>query len=465
MRIGHRQVRSLQTPANQGMSRRADKRVDATANSAAAKLEHSLATDGSIAFIWNSKRGHEPCTCRSSDAFDNDSFSNEGSSGFSTTEVSTSVDDEGNVTSSASENNPSSSKFGDDDYTYVGERLTEDNLDSYLRDRMTEETVPDKINQDHNDVEDFFGETDGRPLDGDIISAFELDGQPGVGANRDDDNNPLVDELSGGGTLEDVDDLLTPSTVSCPICLGRGNVDTLDFYNGQRIILHAGSPNLSVQDSEFLEDQPLRILQPAKGNQIIWSNVKIPSLWKHLVRIVLFDMGRVVPLSDAKVYYIHSSAPGTKIPLNFDSINALQKSGNLSVSNSIDIVVEAAQDDIEFTHFEMLFSLGRVVKIQVPEIEVPRQEEFIDWNLNVQFEMSASITIRENSYIVEGKYNRLWKVSSLIRKTTAAGKAHVYQVNARAVHRYERAALILRVLGSHIDPFSDSLDDDIDEEL
>lgn len=469
MQIGRRNNRSLQTPSNQGMARRVDKRLDATANAQAARFEQALAVDGSVAIIWNTQKGTEVCTCRgTNDTFSEGSLLQDGTPNYSPEQVSSSVNEEtGSVTTAVAANVGSGASLGDSDYSYVGNSLNTDNLDSYFSDKFAFETNPDKINADAEDLNEEQFDGDDEDYEGnDFMSAFELDGQEGVSANRDDDNNPLVNALSEDSTLSDSDDLLTPSTVSCPICLGRGYVDTLGIYNGQRTILHVGSPNIDIEGAEIIEDQPLRLRHySGTRSSVTWAGVIIPPMWKHLIRITLFDMGRIVTADRAKVSYIHSSAPDTKVPLTHESLTALKNSGNLNLDHRIDIVVEGIKDGVDFTHFEILYSIGNIVKIQVPEIEVPRQEEFIDWNLNVTFEMSPSITIRENSYVVEGKYNRIWKVSSLTRKVTAGGKGYAYQVNARALHLYERAAAVLRVLGEAIDPFSDTLDDDIDDEL
>jgi hypothetical protein len=144
--------------------------------------------------------------------------------------------------------------------------------------------------------------------------------------------------------------------------------------------------------------------------------------------------------------------------LDYQALSLLNKGTLLALQNELTIVLETTSSDptvpLVFSHIEIVFSLGDVVRMQIPDMEVPNEDEYVDWNLSTNFELPSDVEIRENSYLVEGKYTRTWKVTQINRKLTARGKSFGYAVGVRALHSFERQFFMFNILGKPRDPFS-----------
>jgi len=453
--------RTLKTPSDQGLSRRADKQLNWAADSHSAKFENALAVDGSVAFIWNKSKGSIVCTCR---GFQNRVGGAQdelvGGTTSATTDIVNVINESGGGIGHSTVSSPT--EVNSDGFTYVGESITADNLDDFFSGRTVEESATDKIKQDSSLVDRLNKGTGDYPGSGDIIDALS-DGYGDV-TTLDEDGDPLFNavSLNHGNPTQ----LLTPTMVLCPICFGYGTVDSWSIYNGQRVILDAsGQFKTTMTDVEIDDSQPVKLLiQP--GSNVTWSAVGIPQVWRHLIKLSVYDMGKLLAPSDYKLSFIHPSAPTVSTTLDYETLKQLNSSALLATGNTLTITLEPVDTKpLEFTHIEFLFSLGDVVKLQMPEIDVPNQDEFADWNLNATFEMSSRVTIKENSYITEGKYKRVWKVETVNRKLTSAGKSYGYSVSGRALHSFEKAFGLMSVFGKPSDPFSDKIDEQIDDEL
>lgn len=418
---------------NSGLANRTDRRLQGIAEAKAAQFETSLAVDGVVAFLWNKVKGTTQCTCRglSSRPF------NQPLKGVSTPKspaVNGVVSSSGNGTSNVG----TAGKF-----TYVGEHLTRQNLDGFLASKHYDKPSYKKQALDSKTTEDFHEQTGDYNDDFDIVEALENE------------------------EVEAATNILGPSlglpsrTSGCPICLGAGTVDTWQLYNGQRIVLdYSTRYDLDLGGSTIEPEQPASFVV-YDGMQIRWKNVNFPHMWRSLLRLAVFNRGKMVDPDEYALYLVMSTAPNTLIPLTFNSLVAMNQT-TFGVA-SVDVIITPLVDKLKFTHVEALFSLGDAVIIQMPEVEVGDDSQFADWNLTITIEVSANVELRESSYIVDGKYKRVWKVVSINRKMTAAGKSFGYSVSARALHPTEKAYVMLNVLGKPLDPFSSIVDDLIDE--
>src|SRR5690606_13921018 len=112
--------------------------------------------------------------------------------------------------------------------------------------------------------------------------------------------------------------------------------------------------------------------------------------WRHLLRLAVFDKGKLLSTESYNLYFIHPNQPTTKNPLNFDTLASLKNSPLLQQNNSVTIVIESnlGKDyQLTFTHIEFLFSMGSPIRMQVPDMEVPNEDEYVDWNLNAGMEL------------------------------------------------------------------------------
>ncbi|QIG70353.1 hypothetical protein EVB87_253 [Rhizobium phage RHph_N28_1] len=437
--IGRGNIRSRMTSGNQGMARRVDNKLDAVVDAYAARFKTALAVDGSVAFIYNKHEGVVACTCRGFRNLSGIVRHDIGLSGHETDRGDSSFTKDQKVHTSSSNNLIGGLK-------QVGS-LKPDELDHLFQNRN--ETVVEKISESAED--------EGFTADGsaDLIDAM-FDNGPAN--NFSGDGDPMTQIIAATNLGNSSDFAYSPHMVACPICFGAGYVDTWKLYNGERIVLDASNRyEIETYNDVVLDDdnQPA-VYSIRERSTLQWNNVAIPTSWRHLIRLKVFNGLQEVPQDAYTLYYEHPSQPGVRNLLTYQNLNLLNNKPILFNSNKLTIYIESNLGydyPLVITHVEMLFSLGEAVRVQVPEADVPNEDEYVDWNLNVQLELPSDVEIRENSYVVEGKYQRVWKVTQINRKMTARGKSFGYSVGVRALHSFERQYSLMNVFGIVRNPF------------
>lgn len=471
IKVGARASRSLQTASNQGMARRVDIRLDGTVNAQAARFETSLAVDGVMAAVWNRRRGHRQCSCQEGSA-------KIGSILEPIPTLMPSADSESNVDTEIIYDNTdplnpveshiirseSNVDFGGDNYQWVGSSLTHDDMDSYFANQHVIEQPRDKVQPEGAFIDHFHEITGDAPMAGDILESFE----EADTLDFDSDDDPLVDVINP--EFEDPsdimssqgDNLLNSVSLNCPICIGSGMVDGFEMFNGIRHVLDITHPGLDLEDTTVDEDAQPSIFEIPQNGRIKWRNINLPMGWTNTISLSFFNLGELLIHGyHYRLEYSDLATPTVWNSFDFDTLHSF-RNGNAVKWINIRLV---ALRLFRFSHGVLLLSVGRMPRIQVPELNIPNASEFIDWNLSVEFEVSAKIELRENSYITEAKYGRIWKVETVNRRLTASGKSHGYQVGARAIHTFEKAAMALRVYGGYINPFGMDVDDEVDLDL
>ena len=439
MRIGHRNNRSLQTPNNQGMARRVDNRLDVTVDAQAARFKTALAVDGSVAFIFNKMRGVIPCTCRGSQNLKGFPRHEIGATGH---EVKT-----GDIATHSARDRSAFVHTSSGSVEIIDTALERNDLDNFFKLKNT--SIVDKIEEN---VDGFVDDPSQ-----DILDALNED--TGATTMYSGDGDPMKDIIAATNLGNSSNKAFSPNHVACPICFGSGYVDSWMLYNGNRICLDASDKyDVSiVGDVDVDTDAQPFIFSVFERGSVVWQNIPLPTMWRLLLRLVLYKGREVVSLSDYKLYFTHASNPSVKNELTFHSLSQLNNGQLLRQSNKVDIYLEnATSETLVFTHLEAMFSLGYPVRIQVPEVEVPNEDEYVDWNLNVTFELPSDIEIKENSYLVESKYRRVWKVGQVNRKLSARGKSFGYSVGARPLHSFENRYAQMNVFGRPSNPFANN---------
>lgn len=440
--IGRKGIRSLQTPSNQGMARRADARVEAVVDQQAARFKTALAVDGAVAFIFNKHKGITACTCRGFQNLDSVLRHETRASGHETPR--------GDVVEHDHSHHSGAILRPTSGVRQVDGLVRPDNLDSYLDMNNYTENLLNKI-EDLTDVSSF---VDDPALD--VLDALSDDSTAPIMSG---DGDPMRDLIASTNLGNSSDFALSPSMVACPICFGAGFIDTWRLYNGERIILDASQryPITIINDVEIDDTAQPACYSIYERSSITWKDVEFPLSWRHLLRLAVYNKGKRIPSEAYTLYFEHSSAPGVKNVLNTATLKALSNGNLLRNSNKLTIILESklvGDAPLVITHAEILLHLGEVTRMQVPEIVVPNEDEYVDWNLNVTMELPSDINIKENSYVIDGKYKRVWKVNSVNRKMSSHGKSFGYAVDVRAIHSFERQFLLMNVLGRPIDPFN-----------
>lgn len=436
--------RGSKRTSSYGLAERADRRLQDITNRYQEKFETALAVDGVSAWIWNKVKGTIPCSCRGFSLRDRYDISRSRQGGVAVGDVTIQNDDSYH---NAKEPQSVDTKG---QFVYTGEEITKQKLTGRLTENIVNETPQNKIEQPSNITLKYLNETGDYTDEEDIFDAMDNDSFP-------DEN--VSDSNNGATPYIELPLTRTSTSVMCPICLGMGTVDAWTLYGGQRIILdYSSSHPLDLDNASIEKTQPATFTVYDDSN-LQWDNVRLPVLWNRLLKLNVYHRGEVVDSSKYTLYYIHPSAPNTRNVLTKNTLATLNNSLLLSNNNRLKISIVPKQSELKFTHIELLFQLNDSVYIQMPELEMADESEFADWNLNVTVEMSAKISARESSYFTESKYKRVWKITSINRKMTAAGKSFGYQVNAHALHPQEKAFTLLNVLGKPIDPFSSMVDD------
>lgn len=381
--------------SNKGMAGRANERLNSAAENSAVKFEEALAVDGVPVYIWNKHMGQHPCACR---RVPGSYYAQEmyGESGRSTTS---------NVKKPKSKVRQDKLNLADDtpeDFFGTGKKNTR---------------LKDKILQTHN------------------IEDIEVD------AVADND-------LAASGSFADTDDLLNSVSVNCPICYDSGYVDSWSLHGGQRYLFDfSGMYYVDIVGGNFEErgdkSIPSMSLASDSTESVTWS-VDFMLVWKKLHRISVYNGIEVLSRNS---YKLHIQLPDTtewielRSPRDFDAF----RSGSVLNGESLVRLTPTADEDLVFTHVDMIFSYQAPARAQLPDIEVAYEEEYADWNLNIQVELSAKAVLKEGSYLVDSKYNKVWKVDSFNKRVTSKGVIFGYTLNCRALQPFEKLYGIFNV--------------------
>lgn len=443
--IGRNNIRSRMTPSNQGLARRIDTKLDGVVDAFAAKFKTALAVDGVTCFIFNKHRGNVPCTCRGFQNLNNFASHEVGLTGREASRGTINLMSDGKT-------RISESFLTDNGNIREVASLTPSDLDNLFQ--QNNETIVQKITNDDPNQEpdsDFVND----PFDDVVDALFSEEGAPIYSG----DGDPMKQLLSGTSLQNSTDFPFSSGMVTCPICFGAGSVDSWRLYNGERVVLDASTMyTLDIfNDVEIDQTSQPAVYSVAERSYLQWSNVSLPTSWRHLMRLAVFNRGREIPTSDYNLYMIHPSQPTVRNPINYQILSQLNNSALLQQGNKLTFELESNLGPYErlvFTHVEFLFSTGELVYCQVPEASIADEDEYIDWNLNLTMEVASDVQLRENSFIVDGKYQRVWKVTEINRRQSAQMKSFGYSVTVRPLHSFEKSYTLMNVFKKIIDPFN-----------
>ena len=465
MRIGSRS-RTGRVPHNQGLARRADRVLNGLADVKAGQFETSLAVDGVPAAIWSREAGSVICSCRSTTSGSVTSLVSSGAI-IDSSIVPVSTQDSNSAQDDADISRHTIDYGNDSGYQYVGNQHTR-NGDDALFATSYDQDIISRIQPTHDDLESILEDVDEAPTGMDLLDALDMD-QDGSINTMDADGDPLLNEIQAGQNLSSTSQPFSPSMINCPICFDSGKVDSWRMQSAERIVLDLSKRYQVVSHHFYLPEESVlpQQIEIVDDGHFTWTSVDFPRMWSSLVRMVVYDRGRVVSGTEYILEYSTPANPNTFNTLDYSTLKALNNSATLQASNKLNIRIRPADEVLYFTHVEILLTYAPLPRIQVPEITVPNDSEFADWNLSISMEVSAKARVAPTSIISEAKYNRVWKVETLNRKVTSSGKSVGYQVDCRAIHSFEKQFLLARVFGAPIDPYvwAVQVDNDMDEDL
>lgn len=403
MRIGRGSGRrSLQTPSNTGLAARSERRLAATADAYAQRVETALAVDGVSFVIWNKGQGRYKCACT------NGIWANK-------MMVAKQVDGR-KPTAVSSGTSTKRRKFVQVDELTTNDSGNDDIFNSTPRDKI--------LKQDINDT-----------------NRLGLDfGKQTVSQDIDSDDDPL---LSAAEALDNDDSLLSEEIISCPLCFGTGKVDAWQPDNGLRILMDLSSrytTDLARVSTSDPDNAVPKFTLDDKRSVISWT-VPLPVAWLMLIRAALYDEDEIIPRGK---YTMNIKLPNnTVVPFSMEQLRKLKY--NLPASNEVTFILQGVDTPLRATHFELIYLFARPSRGQMPEIEIPYEDEIVDWNLNVNIELSPKAKLKEGSYVVDGKYKRTWKVDSYSQKRLSGGTVYGHTASLRALQPFEKLYTMFNV--------------------
>jgi len=406
--------RTAQTSSSSALAARAEKRLDNIVESYAARVESALMVDGVQMLIWNRQRGRYRCACEAGSgkafAAEDTSISQSAPESEADDTVVSTTTLTGKPTRSETSNTSGGRFFPVDNELSTGGSST-------ARQRILKED-DGRLNPVYNEAEQRRNDT------------------------RQDDITD--DSLSGAlNALDEADDLMAGNIVNCPICFGSGFTDAWQPDKGIRLPLDLSGRFPTKSTAETLDSGDVPKFQ-LTGNQSITWTFRLPAAWQQLLRASLFnDDSIVAPSKYVATLKLYGSS--SAVPLTNQLLRSLRNDPDVA-AGPVELRLQAKPGTaLQATHFDFVYMTGELTRGQMPEVEVPYEDEFPDWNLNVSIELSPKANVKEGSYIVDNKYKRVWKVDSYSRKQTASGKAFGTTATMRVLHPFEKVFTLMNV--------------------
>lgn len=382
MKIGGGGRKPYITPSNSGMRERASAQLRHLAHSHNVRQTTAISIDAPECIIWNKGDGSIKCTCTYNNLITKPEISS-------------------NLTSTPSYGGSSGYQISD----------PED---------ATGQAMPSPRPPEHDPLPDADEDLD-FGVDGDDLNA-------GINDYSDlDDSDGALAELNALAPTRYGD------TVKCPVCVGASLVNAWQPLRGQRIVLEFSSPEKVDHSATAEIEVGTRpdLIELGKGEYVEWTT-KLPAAFNRMMRLQVWHNDNAVVPVTLSMY--RPNTPNTVYPCTVKDLNALANNGLLGGEWKIRATAVKA---IYITHVEFIFLMGDPSYVQMPQLDVPYDHDYYDYNLNVNLEFAADVNIKEGDLIAENKYGRLWRASAVNRRALADGTGFGITVDARVVQPKE----------------------------
>lgn len=386
MKIGdQRGRRPFLAPNNQGMSGRANARLEHTV--AAANLQHeaALRIDGVRILVWRAvSPARFPCTCSKS------------------TQPKPLIATSGNLVTSPPDN--LASGLGDFSILPGQSRANYSNAGSI---RLQSSGVQNE---------------DWLPLAGGVGEEKTSNiGQDGWPDPFEDIEVAEEDGLFPSDKSDSLDSFIRGDMVKCGVCAGSGYTDGWKALGGQRSVMAFLPEEAFESDGEIDTRSKPNVLKLEPGEKVQFT-LSIP-LWHDGLLYSGFSNNDNRVALEAEMLLDNVWVP----------LNLLQLRGVSDVA-TIRLVSENLT---KITHFEAIFALGNPTMSQFPTVSIPFEREYLDFNTNVSIELSAQADANPGDVIIDWKHRRAWRIMNITRKSTAEGRSLPPVIDLRMLHRNE----------------------------
>lgn len=385
MTIGRKPSKRVAIPDNRGMNQRANAHLENIAIAKAEHYENSLPVDAPLFYFWYKSTGSIPCTCSAADHTTNPEFE------------------------PGTRGNTNLSNFG-----------------SEITNTIDEGSLPKE-----NSMDDFFGlkkEESVRkskvPLDKQLIE------------DADDDSYTDVEDLDDDvSTLRDVDDplnIFTDKAINCPVCMGAGYIDAWNLHGGLRAVFTSYYPHFKADRVDIDTTKNPDMMTASNGGKVYWT-MTLPFIWLKILKIGVFRGTDEVKPNVYKWQWVDADNGSNIGEVTSASLETLNNTGK-----QIRLILTFLEDEVEFTHAEIVFAFREPYRAQMPEVTQGYEQEFLDWQVSMTVELPPSIQIKEGNYLTESKYAKVWKVNTLTHRVTNGGTVFGITAELRALHSFEQ---------------------------
>lgn len=406
MKIGRGNSTQIFRPnSSNTMFSRAQAQVEGHARAHAERYSNALNVDGPNMVFWVNRDGSVPCSCRAgrAEAPDSDinpeaSFDTAESSDVTIKEV---LGHKGATSGSLREARVTQVKGG-----------SKKSLADFER-------TPQRLNK--------------LTLKENVVST-NIDSFIQSGEYEDDDILDSLDDNGNGGIVDNADpfNLFADKLIECPVCLGTGRIDAWQPQNGLRMVFDTSNIySFYCTECDIDDTANPTIVSFEPGQSVFWT-AKLPLIWDDIIRVNVYNGSQLIH-PDWYDWTFAIPAQGISGTVSVGDINALLYDNDLPVNIRL-----CAKEQFPFTHAEIIFTFAPLVRGQVPEMPQAYEDEYDTWQASVQFELPVDVQVNEGDYIVEAKYQRVWKVNSINFRKTAGGTIYGVSADVRALHKFEK---------------------------
>jgi hypothetical protein len=237
--------------------------------------------------------------------------------------------------------------------------------------------------------------------------------EPDVGGNFD---NRLVQ----GNAFASSDE------VKCGVCYGTSYANGRFNYRGQRVVLDVTHKQLGFVSHSGIENpsRPVGVAFPS-GGAVVWETM-LPMYFKDILRVQCWN--NTDPISNAGLTWETLTGALTGNASNLSRLNGVGGTTRLTYT---------APAGTTITHVEIIYQLGDDLLAQIPQITVPYEHEYVDYNVNIQIEVGADANIEAGDVLCDKKHGRAWRVTEVTQKATSYGRGFGIVAGCRSVFKFE----------------------------
>lgn len=223
----------------------------------------------------------------------------------------------------------------------------------------------------------------------------------------------------------------TAESVSCPVCAGASYVDSWQPSGGRRVVMaFQESDSFDTNGVIDVESHP-NVLALDDGRYLDFA-MKLPKYFGSVMRFSAWNGRR--ELANLPLLIMDQGGYSTA------SAKALSAMG--AGQGGVKHFRIEAKDRLLLTHVEAVVLLSDMAYAQFPPLNAPLDIENQDYMTSITIEVGANIRIAPGDLVSDFKMRKMWRVTNVVRKSTAGGRTSVSQVDLQSVPSTDKAFVL-----------------------